>query len=248
MNNTIFRHLLFWVVVMAFLIIYFGRVEGDYSQSLFFVSFLMPVAVGTSYFFNYFLVPKYLLTQRYRIFTLYLVYTIVITTYLQMLVILLSFVLLAQYQFGKMNPLTVDVFSLSITIYAIVLLLAFIRILRSYQQVKNQKDQMLDQIQRNDRKFITVISDRKQVPIYFDTLICIESLADYVQIHTTDGTIITKEKISKLEIELPDQFVRVHRSFIINKIFIKTFTSESVNLHDREIPVSRTYKKRLTDG
>jgi hypothetical protein len=56
---------------------------------------LLPVAVGTSYSFNYFLVPRYLLKKRYKKFSLYLAYLLIVSTWLEMWVITGSFILLA---------------------------------------------------------------------------------------------------------------------------------------------------------
>ncbi|MBT5424829.1 MAG: LytTR family transcriptional regulator, partial [Bacteroidetes bacterium] len=43
--------------------------------------------------------------------------------------------------------------------------------------------------------------------------------------------------------KLPQKdFLRVHRSFIVSLASIQSFTSESVEINEKEIPVSRSYK------
>ena len=99
---------------------------------------------------------------------------------------------------------------------------------------------------REEESYIYVRSDRKVVKIFLRDILFIESLKDYVKIHTNDEVIITKEKISVLEEKLPeDQFVRVHRSFLLAIKSIKAFTAEIIEIRNHEIPIGRTYKSSV---
>lgn len=238
-------HLLFWSVVTLLLSLYYGRAVESFSQAFYFVTFLLPVAMGTAYFFNDYLVPRYLLTRRYFRFFLYLIYTIITALYLEMLVITISFIVLANYQYNKMNPLTVDVISVGITLFLIVIVYAFLQMLRTFQQVKQQNEELASLAERNQKSFIQVISERRQLQVDLGKLLYIESLADYIRLHTTEDQIITREKISHLESKLPDTFVRIHRSFIVNKEHVRAFSREEVQVSDHTLPISRTYKKHV---
>lgn len=92
---------------------------------------------------------------------------------------------------------------------------------------------------------ILVKSDRKTVKILLDELLYVESYSDYIKLFTTSGTVIAKEKISSIEQGLPAEFIRTHRSFVINSAKIDSFTNESVNVQGREIPISRSYKEAI---
>jgi DNA-binding LytR/AlgR family response regulator len=99
---------------------------------------------------------------------------------------------------------------------------------------------------REEESYIYVRSDRKVVKIFLRDILFIESLKDYVKIHANDEVIITKEKISVLEEKLPeDQFVRVHRSFLLAIKSIKAFTAEIIEIRNHEIPIGRTYKSSV---
>ena len=94
--------------------------------------------------------------------------------------------------------------------------------------------------------YIYVRSDRKIIKISLSDIHFIESLKDYVKIHTDHEIIITKEKISKLEEALPgDEFIRTHRSFIVASKFIRAFTVETIEVKNHEIPIGRTYKNSV---
>lgn len=93
-------------------------------------------------------------------------------------------------------------------------------------------------------EYFFVRSDRKMVKINFCDILFIESLADYVKIHMTDKTVVSRDTISNIEVKLPQKdFIRVHRSYIISLASIESFTNEYVEIGKRQIPVSRSYKK-----
>lgn len=247
MKKRIVKHISLWTIIALILVVYYGRVNGNFSEAFFFVTMLMPVAVGTAYVFNYYLVPNYLITKRYWIFTLYMFYMFVFTLYLEMMVIVFSFIFLYDFQYGKMNPLTVDTISVAANIYLIVFGFAFFRMLESLRKSVAEKSVLNESIEKNKQKVLTVISDRQQIPIPLDQIKFIESLSDYVSIDHENGKTITKEKISKLEEKLPANFLRVHRSFIINRNWISAFNSEQLAIADAKIPISRKYKKRVME-
>ncbi len=247
MQSRIRRHILFWITVIAVLTFYFGQKGGDYNQSFFFVTMLLPVCMGTVYIFNYLLVPNFLLTERYVKFSIYSIYTLVFSAYFQMLVIVVSFIVLGNYQYDKMNPLTVDIMAITIVMYLVVLAFGFFKLLKSFNELKKSKEDLVDNIKKNEKKVLTIVSERKQIPIEMDDILLIESLSDYVKIHTVESSHITKQKISNLAAELPNQFIRIHRSFLINKNKIESFSKENIKINQQQYPISRTYKKQVLD-
>ena len=64
--------------------------------------------------------------------------------------------------------------------------------------------------------FFFVNVSKAMVKVVFDNVLYIESMRDYIHIHTSDGAITTKIEIGKINPYLPTSFLRVHRSFIIN--------------------------------
>lgn len=91
--------------------------------------------------------------------------------------------------------------------------------------------------------FIFVRSDRKMIKIDFQDVLYIESLSDYLKIHTATNTITTRETISNIETKLPQQkFLRCHRSFIVSIPKIRSFTTEYIEVSKSVIPISRSYR------
>ncbi|MGJ8745495.1 LytR/AlgR family response regulator transcription factor [Polaribacter sp.] len=97
---------------------------------------------------------------------------------------------------------------------------------------------------KND--YIFVRSERKMVKIIFDEILYVESLSDYIKIHTKDKILVTRETISNLEMKLPfQQFLRIHRSYIVNLNKTDSYTNEFVEIEKNAIPISRTYKENV---
>jgi DNA-binding LytR/AlgR family response regulator len=97
-------------------------------------------------------------------------------------------------------------------------------------------------IEKND--FIFVRADRKMVKINFSEIHFIESLSDYVKIQLQDNVIVTRETISNIEAKLPkSDFIRIHRSYIVSMASINSFTNEFIEINNKALPISRSYKK-----
>jgi len=83
----------------------------------------------------------------------------------------------------------------------------------------------------------------EMVRIEVKDILYIESLKDYVQIFLPDKKFIYKARISNLEEELQDdQFLRIHKSYLIPMDKITAVSPTHVRLGEKEIPIGRTYK------
>ena len=79
--------------------------------------------------------------------------------------------------------------------------------------------------------------------VYLDELIYVKSDGHYLNLFTENKKEFVRGKISEIQNELPPNFVKCHRSYIINKNFIKQFSStEVVMLNGDIIPLSRNFK------
>jgi DNA-binding LytR/AlgR family response regulator len=97
----------------------------------------------------------------------------------------------------------------------------------------------------SEKSFIYLRADRKNIKVNLNDVLFIESLKNYIKVVTTDKTIVTKYPISVLEEDLPASFIRIHRSFIISKDKIESFTHEFIQIGKYELPVSRSYRHEV---
>lgn len=126
--------------------------------------------------------------------------------------------------------------------------ISFERFLQSvnklFETTKLKTTSLLEKKPTND--YIFVRADRKMVKISFNEIIYIESLSDYIKIHTKEKIITTRETISNIETKLPSfNFIRSHRSYIISISKITSFTNEYIEINKKAIPISRSYKESV---
>ncbi len=94
--------------------------------------------------------------------------------------------------------------------------------------------------------FLYFRANRKMVKVQFNDILYIEGLNDYIKIITVNKTIITKHLLASLEEMLPsNEFIRIHKSFIIAINKIESFNADSVEIGKIEIPVGRLFKFNL---
>jgi DNA-binding LytR/AlgR family response regulator len=85
--------------------------------------------------------------------------------------------------------------------------------------------------------------DKKMIKTKMADVLYIESIKDYVKVKTGEREIITQQKISYLEESLPrEQFLRIHRSFIVNLEKIDAYSATDVEIGKHSIPIGRNYK------
>ena len=95
--------------------------------------------------------------------------------------------------------------------------------------------------------FLYIRADRKMIKILFNDILFIESLKDYLKIVTINKTIITRQAISSLEEMLPkDDFIRIHRSYIIAINKIDAFYGETLEISNKEFPIGRLFKHEVS--
>jgi DNA-binding LytR/AlgR family response regulator len=100
--------------------------------------------------------------------------------------------------------------------------------------------------QENTRAFIYIKSDKRMVRVMLSDLHYIEGLKDYVKVHTSEGSIITYQTLTYFEEKLSnDQFIRVHRSYIVSLNHITAYSATQVEVGNVSIPVSNTYARDI---
>jgi DNA-binding LytR/AlgR family response regulator len=93
-------------------------------------------------------------------------------------------------------------------------------------------------------KLMVVRSDGKWLRIDVTRLLFIEGLKDYVQLYSGEGKIIVRSTMKNFEEQLATypNFLRVHKSFIVNMDFISETDGSFVKVKDQLISIGNTYK------
>jgi DNA-binding LytR/AlgR family response regulator len=93
-----------------------------------------------------------------------------------------------------------------------------------------------------------VKSEYKIVKVVFDEILFIEAMEKYVRIHTAAERIVTLLSMSQLESDLPAaQFVRIHRSYIVNLDKINSVEGNMVHMGKQRLPVSKSQRQAFLE-
>lgn len=133
-----------------------------------------------------------------------------------------------------------SLFSLLATLIAVFLGRKLISSLKHIKIVEKEKEEMAKKVEE-----VAIILNNKS-KVYLDKLKYIKSDGNYLEFITDDKTIIDRNKLKDILDDLPPNFVRVHRSYVINKNFIDALNSTTLYLTPNiEIPLSRTFKSNI---
>ena len=76
----------------------------------------------------------------------------------------------------------------------------------------------------------------------------IESMGDYVKVHTKEKHHLFKHSLQKLELQLnTEKFLRIHRSYIVATQKIESMSSKFISLNNKSLPIGRTYQKQAKE-
>lgn len=129
----------------------------------------------------------------------------------------------------------------------ILLAITVMVVLRKYRRSRKmaaESEQEKQEIVKTVTKKHIELNNKQRV--YFDDLKYVKADRNYVEFHTSEKEIIDRSSLGEVIDKLPPNFVQVHRSYVINKNFIKSSTgSQVLLLPDIAIPLSRTFKNKL---
>lgn len=117
-----------------------------------------------------------------------------------------------------------------------------------YESPINKNEEVVDTQTESKGNYFFVKSDYKTIKIIFDQIQYIEALQKYVRIHTLNERIVTLMSMSQLEEALPqNQFVRIHRSHIINIDNVDNIEGNIVTVGKFKLPISKGQKEVFFD-
>jgi DNA-binding LytR/AlgR family response regulator len=143
----------------------------------------------------------------------------------------------------------IDAFELDAVDYLLkpISLERFLRAVNKLTQTTFTHPEEMPVISEAASGFIYFRSDRKMVKLFYDEILYIESIKDYIKIvREGNAPLLVKQSISSTEELLPPNlFLRIHRSFIVALQKISAFTNNDVEIQRMEIPIGRLYKPQL---
>jgi DNA-binding LytR/AlgR family response regulator len=92
---------------------------------------------------------------------------------------------------------------------------------------------------------IYIKSDKKQVQLQLEDVYYLESLGNYVKVWGEQKFLLTPRTLSSFEEQLPvETFVRIHKSYILNKKYVHYIEGNMIRLKNgKELPLGKSYKQ-----
>lgn len=135
----------------------------------------------------------------------------------------------------------VQAFEYSVTDY-LLKPIDYVRFLKAVNKIKGVSGDVVT----SDDKEIFVKSDLKFVKINFDEIEFVEAMADYVVINLASNRHIIHSTMKAIEKKLSEkQFVRVHRSYIVNLKRINAVENSSIVMGEKRVPIGASYKNEF---
>ena len=105
-----------------------------------------------------------------------------------------------------------------------------------------------DTTETSGEGILSVYADRKTHLVKLTNIVYLESAGEYVRLHLADGTkLVTLFRLKNMESALQSsQFMRVHRSYIVNLGYVSGYTKGRIFLsNDDYIPIGENYKEQF---
>ncbi|ANQ50358.2 response regulator transcription factor [Flammeovirga sp. MY04] len=138
-----------------------------------------------------------------------------------------------------------EAFEFNLTDY-LIKPITYPRFLKAVEKAKHSienGDQKLVETSSDNTLFVK--ADNKIIKLSLCDIYFVEALSDYMLINTSDKKYIVHSTMKALEKKFPDNFIRVHRSYIVNLEKVDTIEDMQIVMPQKEIPIGNSYKNNF---
>lgn len=116
-----------------------------------------------------------------------------------------------------------------------------------FKQATEKAQDYLSVKDNNKSEFLFIRADYKLQKIRISDILYIEALDDYLKIYLdSQKTLVARMTMKVMTEKLPtDEFVRVHRSFIVPVKKVNTLNNKTIIISDKIIPIGANYEADL---
>ena len=127
----------------------------------------------------------------------------------------------------------------------------FLKAVNKYYQLTQEENKNTipaTTMPQQEDAFIYVKENKKVIKVHLSEILYVEGLSEYVQIYTGNKKIVTKTSMTHMTEKLPQaDFMRIHKSFIVSLSKIEAFTTNSIEVPGKELPIGRSYKNSVLE-
>lgn len=114
---------------------------------------------------------------------------------------------------------------------------------RFYKAVSRVQEKLEKPVIRPDEDYILLRADKKIHRIKLADLLYLESMGDYVKVHLKGSYLLVHERLKHMIKLLPQDFIQVHKSFVLPIGNVQYIEGNMVRINDQDIPIGSTYKE-----
>ncbi len=237
-NSRIATHIVFWVAY--YLLFGFIWVDKEGYLASYYLEFvLLPTRILAVYLVIYFLLPNFLMNRKYKVFFIGYFLVLILVGVLQRVFIHLF------YENLLLSNSTSDLFSVKMLMQAVILINTTVLLVLGVKLfqlwlVEHEKNQMVE------NEVLEIKANRRIHRVPPHNILFVEGLGNYVTYHLSDNSKITTYGTVKNALTLlPKNFVRVHRSYIVNKEHIKSYDANTIDVRDQRVPRGKSVADKV---
>lgn len=118
---------------------------------------------------------------------------------------------------------------------------------RDYMELSEAALEVHQPEEKDVPEYMFVKSNYKDIKINFNEVLYIEGSEDYIKIHTTTKKVMTLLSMKGVMEKLPEnQFIRIHRSFIVAIDKIESKSNERITIGKQSLPIGASYLNEVS--
>lgn len=247
-NSRIFTHISFWIIYY----VGFGAIwayNSAYWQSYFLEFILLPMRILAVYISIYVLIPKYLQQKKVVQFVAMYSGLVIICGILQRLFIHLFYEGIVADASRSVFDLT-GIIRSTVLVNSTVIFVTAIKITQLWYKEQSTNSLLIQNFgtltdEKIQEEIVEIKSDKRIFRVPTDKILFIEGLGNYAIYHLKDQKIISYVSMKEIIKTLPEHFIRVHKSFIVNKNQIRSYNNEDLEINGKFIPIGRSFKDEV---
>ena len=123
--------------------------------------------------------------------------------------------------------------------------LSFERFLSTINKIRDYLSTTIYMNHTRNNRFVFIKSEYKIIKVKFEDILFCEGMKDYTQVYVRGKTdpILTLNNLKSFSYKLPpDEFIRVHRSFIVSLTHIDSIARNEIYIGKKIIPIGDSFK------
>ncbi|WP_034920603.1 sensor histidine kinase [Gillisia sp. CAL575] len=251
-KKTLFHGIL-WIAVLLFFSVFFGVEGASFTTVIEFSLYLLPITIFTTYTFVYYIIPKFLLLQKYVDFVLYSLCAVIFSCVYIIISTFYGLVFLSKMDIAGKFPISKSVFFIITAVYIVVLIACAFTLLKNYyvtlsvnKELNNSILQGELQIKEQQLKYLKMqihphflfntlntlyafaLHKNEKTP---EMILQLSNLLDYIIYQTQKPQVFLTDEIKHLQ-----DFIEMEKNRFQDRLKIK-FTTEGISEYTQIPPM-----------